>query len=142
MKQPKWITRLEASDRLERGYWPDRDWSEEALVQITSQIDPIDTAQARQGRVTVGGIAWAGAQGIGKVEVQVDDGPWQEARLRVPPLGPLAWVQWRYEWQDIQVRTHVLRVRATDGRGNLQIQQRRDPHPDGATGYASVSVHF
>lgn len=141
MKQPKWITRMEASDRQVDGYWVDRDWSEEALVQIMSQIDPVDTAAMRQGQVTVGGIAWAGAQGIGKVEVQVDDGPWQEAQLRVPPLGPLAWTQWRYEWRDIAPRSHTLRARATDGKGNRQIESRANSHPDGATGYDAVSVY-
>ena len=141
MKQPKWITSLEALDRLVDGYWPVRGWSEEALVQIMSQIDPVDTRKAREGQVTLGGIAWAGAQGISKVEVQVDNGPWQEAELRVPPLGPLAWTQWRYEWRDIGPGSHVLRVRATDGKGNRQIERRADPHPDGATGYDAVSVY-
>ncbi len=26
----------------------------------------------------------------------VADGPWQEAELRIPPLSPLTWVQWRF----------------------------------------------
>jgi hypothetical protein len=32
--------------------------------------------------VPIGGIANASARGISKVELQVDDGPWQEAALR------------------------------------------------------------
>ena len=33
-----------------------------------------------------GEIAYAGARSIKKVEVQVYDGTWAEAKLRVPPL--------------------------------------------------------
>jgi hypothetical protein len=81
----------------------------------------------------MGGIAYAGARGISKVEVQVDDGDWQEAQLRVPPLSPLTWVQWRYEWP-AQPGSHTGRVRAYDGSGELQVLESSPPHPDGATG--------
>ena len=44
--------------------------------------------------IPVGGIAHAGARGISRVEVQVDGGPWNEARLRAP-LSGTTWVVWR-----------------------------------------------
>ena len=84
----------------------------------------IDVIQAeaydpQTGIVPVGGIAYAGARGISKVEVQVDDGPWAAAELRTPPLSPLTWVQWRYQWKS-QIGSHTFRVRAYDGTGQIQ----------------------
>lgn len=140
MKQPKWITRLEAIDHEGAGYWVDRGWSEEAIPKTTSVIDTVAVGEADPGTslIPVGGIAYAGAGGISKVEIQVDDGPWQEAELRNPPLSPLTWVQWRYEWKP-EIGRHTFRVRAYDGTGELQETDPSDPHPNGATGIHSVT---
>lgn len=138
MKQPKWIVRMEAVEAWVPGYWVERGWSREARPQIVSVIDTIATDAAEDGRIPLGGIAWAGDRGIQSVEVQVDDGPWQEAELRTPPISSLTWVQWRFEWPSEQGR-HTFTVRATDGTGTLQTAEINDPHPDGATGYHSRS---
>ncbi len=140
MKQPKWMTSIEAVAERTNGYWVDRGWSLEARPQIVSVIDQV-TAKPANGVVPIGGIAWAGARGITKVEVQVDDGPWAQAVLITPPLGPLTWVQWRYDWPVAQ-GTHTFTVRATDGTGKLQDPRVQDTFPDGATGYDSVTAGF
>jgi len=139
MKQPKWITGIEAIDRSGRGYWVERGWSKEARPQVLSIMDVIAKGNIVGGRIPIGGIAWAGDRGIQKVEVQVDDGPWEAAAVRVPPLGPLTWVQWRYDWLSVAGR-HTFRVRAADGNGRLQVGQRSDNYPDGATGYDSITT--
>ncbi|HSB02909.1 MAG TPA: molybdopterin-dependent oxidoreductase, partial [Anaerolineales bacterium] len=138
MKQPKWITRLEVIDHEGKGYWVDRGWSKEAVVKTTSVVDNVATGDVDplSNLVPVGGIAYAGARGISKVEMQVDDGPWEEAELRTPPLGPLTWVQWRYEWL-AEEGQHNFRVRAYDGTGALQEIESNAPHPNGATGIHS-----
>ncbi len=141
MKQPKWITRIEAIDHQGEGYWVERGWSAEARPQIVSVIDAVAVKQASGGKAPVGGIAWAGDRGIQKVEVQVDEGDWVEASLRTPPLGPLTWVQWRYDWP-LVAGTHLFRVRATDGTGALQKPEVTDVRPDGATGYHMVRVNI
>jgi DMSO/TMAO reductase YedYZ molybdopterin-dependent catalytic subunit len=143
MKQPKWITRINAIDFEGPGYWVDRGWSEEAFVVTTSVVD---TDDSQSGLVEgdlfpVGGIAYSGAKGISKVEVRVDDGEWVEAQLRVPPLSPLTWVQWRYDWP-VSSGTHTFHVHAYDGDGNLQIQSIRPVRPDGATGIHSQKIRF
>lgn len=139
MKQPKWIVRMEAIGEEGPGYWVDRGWSAEAIPQTTSVIDTVaaEVAEAPGDAAPIGGIAYAGARGISRVEVQVDDGPWQEAQLRAPPLSPLTWVQWRYDWPLAPGR-HVFRVRAYDGAGRLQSVQRQPVRPDGATGIHEV----
>ena len=134
MKQPKWITRIEATNKAVPGYWVERGWSREARPQIISVIDTVATDRVVDGKVALGGIAWAGDRGIQKVEVQVDDGPWQPATLRLPPVGSLTWVQWRYDWP-LATGKHTFKVRATDGTGAPQIEMENDTFPDGATGY-------
>ena len=139
MKQPKWITSIEATDQSGPGYWVDRGWSAEARPQILSVIDTVAKDHVINGHVPIGGIAWAGDRGISKVEVQVDSGAWAEATLQTPPLSPLTWVLWRYDWPVVPGR-HVFRVRATDGTGALQMAEEHDTFPDGATGYDSNTV--
>ncbi len=135
MKQPKWIERIEAINHEGPGYWVDRGWSEEAIVRMTSVIDDVSTREfdGTSGVVPIGGIAYSGAKTISKVEVQIDDEPWIEAQLRIPPLSPLTWVQWRYDWQGAP-GSHTVRVRAFDGAGQAQDTQQRGSRPDGATG--------
>jgi DMSO/TMAO reductase YedYZ molybdopterin-dependent catalytic subunit len=135
MKQPKWIVSMEAIDHKGRGFWVDRDWSATAFVRTTSVIDAVATRErgAAGGLVPVGGIAYSGDKGISRVEVQANDGPWDEAELRQPALSPLTWVQWRYLWKAAPGK-HVLRVRAYDGAGAMQVAEEHPTVPDGATG--------
>jgi len=141
MKQPKWIVNMEVLDQEGRGYWVERGWSEEAFVRTTSVIDNVATRAADEeaGTVPVGGIAYAGANGISKVEVQVDEESWVAAELRDPALSPLTWVQWRYDWPR-ETGRHKFKVRATDGLGELQIPEANPVRPDGATGIHEVTA--
>ncbi len=140
MKQPKWIVNMTAVAEEEDGYWVGRGWSREARPQIVSVIDTVAVDQPTDsGLIPVGGIAWAGDRGIQSVELQIDDAPWVMADLRTPALSPLTWVQWRYDWPAAPGR-HEIRVRATDGTGALQIEERSGVRPDGATGYHETQV--
>lgn len=136
MKQPKWITRMEAVTGEPSGYWVDRGWSQTAFMQTTSIIDAVTFEEDNLGKTLIGGIAHAGARGISKVEIQVDEGTWQESQLRKPALSPLTWLQWRFEG-NFNAGNHIARVRAYDGDGELQILEENTPHPDGATGVHS-----
>jgi hypothetical protein len=86
----------------------------------------------------VAGVAWAQHRGIAKVEVQVDDGQWQQATLAAEPTVD-AWRQWVLMWAATPGR-HTLRVRATDTTGATQTEQEAPPAPDGATGWHTVQV--
>jgi hypothetical protein len=140
MKQPKWIENIELAAEWMPGYWIDRGWDREALVNTVSVVDTVVVDQS-QGMALTGGIAWASARGISKVEVQVDDGDWQEAELIAPPLSSLNWMLWRYSWPYEEGR-HSVAVRAYDGSGQLQETDRRPTAPSGATGIHSVSVNI
>ena len=142
MKLPKWITQMEVVDHPTSGFWVDRGWSATAIPQTTSVVDTSGFNKANLQEtdiVPLGGIAWAGARGISKVEVQIDDQPWAIAELRNPAVSPLTWVQWRYNWK-ATTGTHNVQVRATDGTGALQDPNATYPAPEGATGIDSVQI--
>jgi DMSO/TMAO reductase YedYZ molybdopterin-dependent catalytic subunit len=142
MKNPKWIINMEVRSSPGPSYWGERGWSLTAYAQTTSVIDtrrPDTSAYQSSGVVPLGGIAWAGARGIQKVEVRVDSEDWTPVELRTPPLSPLTWVQWRYDW-NAAAGPHVVRVRATEGDGKLQNPEPHGPGPEGATGIHSVSI--
>ena len=86
----------------------------------------------------VAGVAWAQGRGIRAVEVRVDDGPWEPARLATA-VGDDTWRQWVFEW-DATPGSHGLQARATDGTGRLQVEERERPIPEGATGWHTVQV--
>jgi DMSO/TMAO reductase YedYZ molybdopterin-dependent catalytic subunit len=136
MKQPKWITRIELFPTDEEGYWVRRGWDEVARVRSTSVIDTVavDSVIEASGStlVPIGGIAYAGARGVSKVEVRVDGGAWQEAQLR-EPISNLTWVIWHYDWP-FQAGEHTFAVRCRDGGGAAQLEDYRDTRPSGATG--------
>ncbi len=144
MKQPKWITEIVLVPDFVPGYWVKRGWSKEAVRRTTSVIDTVATSgplrRAGNTYVPVGGIADAGARGISRVEVQVDDGPWSAAELR-PPLGDLTWVLWRYEWP-WREGDHTFAVRAYDGAGVLQTTERQPTYPSGATGVHTKAANL
>ncbi len=136
MKQPKWITGIEVTDEYKEGYWVERNWDETAEVKTTSVIDTVAVnaiiEDGDQKSVPVGGIAFSGTRGISKVEVRVDGGPWQEAKLR-SPLSETTWVIWRYDWP-FEDGEHTFEVRCAEGDGTPQIEEKSDNRPSGATG--------
>jgi DMSO/TMAO reductase YedYZ molybdopterin-dependent catalytic subunit len=127
------LTTLEAFD----GYWVPLGWSKEAPILTQSRIDTPRPGSVAVGQVPIAGIAWAPDRGISKVEVAID-GVWQEARLS-SPISDATWVQWVFDW-DAREGRHQIQVRATDGTGETQPEQRTPPAPDGARGWMSVDV--
>src|SRR5262249_39112729 len=132
MKQPKWIESIEAIADWEPGYWVTRGWDRTAQMRSTSVIDTVNGASgdANQGRVSIGGIAHAGARGISRVELRIDNDDWKQAELRTP-LSGLTWVIWRYDWP-FTAGQHQFTVRCFDGSGAAQIVESGLPHPSGA----------
>ena len=136
MKQPRWITEIMVVEDYREGYWVERGWDEVARVKATSVIDTVaqDATYESDGKtmVPVGGIAFAGARGISRVEIRVDGGPWREAKLR-GPLSETTWVLWRYDWP-FEAGPHGFEVRCVEADGTPQIEEERGNRPSGATG--------
>ncbi|MER7451575.1 molybdopterin-dependent oxidoreductase [Nocardia beijingensis] len=136
----KWVTELEVT-RFDRAtaYWTRRGWSAQGPIKTGTRIDtPRARGRLQPGRLPIAGVAWAQHRGISAVEVQIDNGPWQQARLS-DEQSIDTWRQWVFDW-DATPGPHTLRARATDGTGETQTAERRDVIPDGATGYPSVTV--
>ena len=136
----KWLSeiRLTTWDGFD-GYWIPRGWGKEGPIKTQSRIDvPRSGASLTAGPNAIAGVAWAPNRGIERVEVQVDDGEWQEARLGEETTDN-SWRQWVVEW-DAPVGDHEIRVRATDGNGDTQTSDTAPPAPDGATGWHDITV--
>ncbi|MEU1618714.1 molybdopterin-dependent oxidoreductase [Streptomyces sp. NPDC005722] len=136
----KWIQDIELTtfDAYDP-YWVKRNWAREAPIKTQARIDtPRPFARPEAGPVMVAGIAWAQHRGIDRVEIRVDDGPWQDADLAAQ-ASPDTWRLWSWSW-DAAPGTHTLTVRATDGTGQVQTDRRARTIPDGASGRHSVVV--
>ena len=120
------------------GYWVPLGWSKDGPIKTQSRIDvPRNTVDP--GVVAVAGVAWAPTRGIASVEVQIDDGAWQEADLG-PGTTDLTWRQWALN-TDLDSGIYQVRVRATDGEGETQTQDSAPPRPDGATGWHTRTIN-
>ncbi|MEL7208673.1 MAG: molybdopterin-dependent oxidoreductase, partial [Actinomycetota bacterium] len=118
------------------GYWVPLGWSKEGPVKTQSRID-VPAGDVDGPAVNIAGVAWAPTRGIDRVEVQIDDGDWQEAELG-PGNSDLTWRQWVLR-AELDPGRHLARVRATDGEGETQTDDTAPPRPDGATGWHARS---
>ncbi|MDO8637560.1 MAG: Ig-like domain-containing protein, partial [Dehalococcoidia bacterium] len=112
-------------------------------IVIMSRIDnPGQNDKFGRGGInSISGVAFSGDQGISRVEVSQDGGKsWAPAELK-DALSPYTWVFWVYNWEPSPGKYNLL-VRAADKKGLLQKSAEREPYPDGATGYHSITVRI
>jgi DMSO/TMAO reductase YedYZ molybdopterin-dependent catalytic subunit len=133
-KSVKWLTGIEVMQGSAEGVWREHGWNDEALVHPTTRID---VARREGDEIIVAGVAFAGARGVRAVHVRVNGGPWHVATVG-PVLSAQAWVQWAVRLRG-QGRA-LIEARAVDRHGRVQSGTRRDAYPDGATGWASMTV--
>ncbi|HEX3265828.1 MAG TPA: molybdopterin-dependent oxidoreductase [Candidatus Limnocylindrales bacterium] len=136
----KWLSELELT-RFDafQAFWVPRGWAPQAPILTQSRIDvPRQGARIAAGKVAVAGVAWAPDRGVRGVEVRIDEGDWQPARIS-PAISKATWVQWLYSW-DASPGSHTIEVRATDGTGQVQTDTQTPPAPDGARGHHTIGV--
>jgi hypothetical protein len=136
----KWLSELELTRFSDfDAYWKRRGWAEQGPIKTMARIDtPRNRSRTRPGQRDIAGVAWAPTRGIERVEVRIDNGPWQDAELGAS-LNKDTWRQWRFPWH-ARPGSHRITVRATDGSGAVQTEKRAEPFPDGATGWMTVLV--
>jgi DMSO/TMAO reductase YedYZ molybdopterin-dependent catalytic subunit len=136
----KWLSEIQLTTLEDfDAYWVELNWAKQAPILVQSRIDvPRDGARLAAGEVAVAGVAWAPDRGIRAVEVQVDEDGWQEAELSAP-ISDATWVQFVHRWSATP-GDHLIRVRATDGTGEVQTDMRTPPPPDGARGHHTIRV--
>jgi hypothetical protein len=134
----KWLRRLEFTSYSARtAYWTQRGWATDAPVLTQSRIDvPRSLTILPKDKPVIAGVAWAQHRGIAKVEIRIDQGEWQEAKLAADG-GIDLWRQWSFVYNG-PAGLHSAQVRATDLDGNTQPEARTNVFPSGARGWHQI----
>jgi DMSO/TMAO reductase YedYZ molybdopterin-dependent catalytic subunit len=140
----KWLVEIELTTFEEfEQYWVPRGYADRAPIKLMSRIDTVDGLgtlnRGADGTAAIGGVAWAQTRGISNVEVQLDDGDWMPAEMG-EALNDDTWRQWAYRWTPAATGRTSIKVRATDGDGMIQTDERSEPLPDGASGHHQIVV--
>ena len=97
----------------------------------------------KPGESYLAGIAFAGVRGVKRVQVSIDGGKsWSKATVK-KALSPFSWALWAWPWnvaRSLRGRSVTVKVRAMDGKGQLQTDRVTAPLPDGASGLHQVRV--
>jgi len=139
----KWLKRIEAIATPFRGYFQSKKYTyqeqtgsgiQTAVVgpmPVKSEIiRPSDGATLGIGTNRIFGMAWAGEDPVGTVEVSVDGGlSWRQAEL-IGPRAPYSWTLWEYLWEVAGAGETVLMSRAISEGGAVQ-PTRHDPRLGG-----------
>ena len=132
----KWLTRVELSPRRFMGRFMGRDYVTIMGRQVGERVEYTETSVTRiqvksviarvtrpaagaSGNMTVMGMAFADGTPIQQVEVQIDGGAWQPARLQ-PNNNPFVWTFWSLDVPALAPGSHTVASRATDGAGRTQ----------------------
>jgi DMSO/TMAO reductase YedYZ molybdopterin-dependent catalytic subunit len=131
----KWLTEIELIDRTFTGHYQgdkyryewERDGrfvSEPVTLQRVRALitEPSPQTEVRAGELTIRGVAWSGAAPIARIEVSVNGGDWQDARL-VSDRNRYSWQRWELMTRVEQSEALVLRARATDLAGRTQPER-------------------
>jgi len=135
MDSVKWLNRIEVLDRRFEGYMMtnlyvtirEEEVGDQKVWTFTSVgHDRLKSVPAKVtesgGKYTVLGAAWG--RPVAKVDVRIDDGDWQPAKLTTGEGSEHAWVFWTYEWASPKSGNHTITSRATSMSGEVQ------PGPD------------
>ena len=133
----KWLNRIDVTDRAQLARFMGKDYvtlraekrGEETIWRQSSvgrmNVKSIPARVTRQaGGLQVLGAAWSDGAAIRTVDVKIDNGGWQPAKLISNGNHPYAWTFWTYDWKDAQPGEHAVSARATDAKGRTQ------PAPD------------
>jgi DMSO/TMAO reductase YedYZ molybdopterin-dependent catalytic subunit len=136
MTQVKWLSRIEVIDRRYEGQHQVRNylslravdspdgpiWLDQSIskTHFKSIVARVSRRRAGPGWVyRISGPAWGGQVPIDRVEVRIDDRPWQVATLD-PARGQYAWRLWALEVNDLASGPHQVVSRAIDASGAIQ----------------------
>ena len=131
----KWLTEIELIDRTFTGHYQgdkyryewERDGrmvSEPVTLQRVRALitEPSPHSEVGAGELAIRGVAWSGAAPIARIDVSVNGGDWQEARL-VSERNRYSWQWWELMTRVEKSDALVLRARATDLAGRTQPER-------------------
>jgi DMSO/TMAO reductase YedYZ molybdopterin-dependent catalytic subunit len=135
----KWLRRIEVLTRPFHGYYQSVKYTVQRATpkgQETVVVGPMAVKSelirpAAGDELGIGtnrlfGVAWAGEEAVGHVEVSTDGGDsWIEAELLAAPA-PYCWTLWEYLWEVGESGEYSLLTRAVSASGRVQ-PTRHDP---------------
>jgi len=134
----KWLARIECRDRRYMGRFMGRDYvtvrgerkgdaitfveTSVTRVNLKSVIARVTRKATIDGKapVRVLGATWDDGTGIARVDVKIDDGPWQPAELAAEPRSKFAWTFFTCDAGSLAPGKHTLVSRAIDANGRIQ----------------------
>jgi DMSO/TMAO reductase YedYZ molybdopterin-dependent catalytic subunit len=137
MASVKWLTEISAIAEPFEGYYQAEEYQYEwmrdgqvvrepvTLERVRALVtEPVAGQEVEAGNVAVRGAAWSGAAAIERVEVSVNSGPWQEARL-VGERNRYSWQWWELIARITEPGPTSFRARAFDlaGRGQPEVPE-------------------
>jgi len=144
----KWLAAIEIIDAAFSGYFQREryvyEWERDGQLvrepvnrlRVRALItEPRPNQAVEAGDIVVRGVAWSGVAPIARVEVSIDAGPWQAARLSGKP-GTGSWQPWELIARESRPGRTTVRARATDLAGRTQ-----PPQPEwNRLGYGSNAI--
>jgi DMSO/TMAO reductase YedYZ molybdopterin-dependent catalytic subunit len=140
----KWLHRIELRDRRYVSRFMGRDYvtvrgerrdgeivyveTSVSRMNLKSIIARVTRQPAKNGLIPVKayGAVWGDGTEVKKVEVQVDDGPWQEATLAREPRSKYCWTFFAIDLGNLKPGKHTLVSRAIDVKGRMQPTAKDD----------------
>ncbi len=134
----KWLKRIEVRDSRYMGRFMGRDYvtvrgerrdgevvfveSSVTRMNLKSIVARITRRPASDGAIPLKayGAAWDDGTGIQKVQVNVDDGKWQDATLDAQPRAKFSWVFFSIDLGALEPGKHTVVSRAINVKGRVQ----------------------
>ena len=130
----KWLQRVEVLDRRVMSKYMAREyvtvrgeergektaWRETSIGPILVKSMIARAEKLRDGTVRLRGAAWTDGTPLEKVELKVDDDPWQPVTLDKSQRSKFSWTFWSFDWKKPAPGEHKLVSRATDAEGRSQ----------------------
>ena len=135
----KWLDQIHVQDRRFAGKYMARDyvtlsrrevggeirWEERLVTRM--QLKSAITRVSRKGNThIIRGFALNDGTPLRSVEVKIDDGPWEQARID-PDATPYSWKLFSYQWENPAAGEHSLISRVTDENGQVQATAEELP---------------
>jgi DMSO/TMAO reductase YedYZ molybdopterin-dependent catalytic subunit/glyoxylase-like metal-dependent hydrolase (beta-lactamase superfamily II) len=149
----KWLTAIQLAAQPFGGYFQaDKYWYRPlagtpepvTLQRVRALItDPADGEELPRGEITVRGVAWSGTAPVARVEVMINERPWQPARL-IGERRPHCWQWWKLPARLDPPGQASIRARATDEAGRTQpctAEWNRDGYGNNAVQELHVTVY-
>jgi len=134
----KWLRRIEVRDRRYMGRFMGRDYVTVRGERHGDKVEFVETSVARMNlksivaRITRSpsqgdkvptkayGAVWGDGTPIQRVEIKVDDGPWQAAKIDEEPQAKYSWRFFSIDLGGLEPGAHTVVSRAIDENGRVQ----------------------